>query len=238
MRILAIDSSGIVATVAIVSEETVLAEYTINHKKTHSQTLLPMIEEITGMIELDIKQIDAIAVSGGPGSFTGLRIGSSTAKGLGQALNIPLINVPTLEGLAYNLYQVTDLVCPIMDAKRNQVYTGIYEFNNYNMQNVLSQRAVSIDEIIVEINNIGKSIIFVGDGVGVFKEVINEKLKVNYSFAPPHLNRQRAAAVGALGLIYYRDNKIENPSEHKPEYLRLSQAERELAQKQKNLETT
>lgn len=107
MRILAIDSSGLVATVAVVEEENeiskTIAEYTINYKKTHSQTLLPMLDEIVKMTDMNLDTIDAIAVAGGPGSFTGLRIGSATAKGLGLALKKPLIHIPTVDGLAYNL---------------------------------------------------------------------------------------------------------------------------------------
>lgn len=102
MKVLSIDSSGLVATVAVVENDNMLAEYTVNYKKTHSQTLLPMLDEIAKMIELDLKTIDAVAVAAGPGSFTGLRIGSATAKGLGLALHKPLVEIPTLEGLAYN----------------------------------------------------------------------------------------------------------------------------------------
>ena len=104
MRILAIDSSSLVASVAVVTDDILTAEYTINFKKTHSQTLLPMIDEISKMIELDMETIDAIAITGGPGSFTGLRIGSATAKGFGLALNKPIINVPTIDAMAYNFY--------------------------------------------------------------------------------------------------------------------------------------
>ena len=127
MRILALDSSGLVASVAVVEkdgeETSTIAEYTVNYKKTHSQTLLPMLDEIAHMTELDLNTVDAIAVVGGPGSFTGLRIGSATAKGLGLALKKPLIHIPTLEGLAYNLWGTDKIVCPIMDARRGQVYT-------------------------------------------------------------------------------------------------------------------
>ena len=123
MKILALDSSGIVASVAIVEDNTLLAEYTVNYKKTHSQTLLPMLDEVAKMTELDLSTIDAIAVAAGPGSFTGLRIGSATAKGLALALKKPLVAVPTVEALAYNLYDTNGLICPIMDARRNQVYT-------------------------------------------------------------------------------------------------------------------
>ena len=126
MKILALDSSGMVASVAVVEEDRLLAEYTVNYKKTHSQTLLPMLNEIGQMTELDLNTVDAIAVAGGPGSFTGLRIGSATAKGLGLALDKPLVHVPTLEGMAYNLFGTDKVICPMMDARRNQVYTGIY----------------------------------------------------------------------------------------------------------------
>ena len=128
MRVLAIDSSGLTATVGIVEDTQTIAEYTVNYKKTHSQTLLPMIDEMTRMVDLDLSTLDAIAVAGGPGSFTGLRIGSATAKGLGLALNKPLIHVPTVDALAYNVYGCTDVICPIMDARRKQVYTGLYTF--------------------------------------------------------------------------------------------------------------
>ena len=103
MKILALDSSGLVASVAVVEDDNLLAEYTMNYKKTHSQTLLPMLDEIVTMIDLDLGSIDYIAVAAGPGSFTGLRIGSATAKGLGLALKKDLIAIPTVDGLAYNL---------------------------------------------------------------------------------------------------------------------------------------
>ncbi len=128
MKILALDSSGLVASVALTEEDALIAEYTIQYKKTHSQTLLPMLEEIRRMVELDMDTVDAVAVAAGPGSFTGLRIGSATAKGLAFAMEKPVIPVPTLEGLAWQMYGTDALVCPIMDARRSQVYTGLYEF--------------------------------------------------------------------------------------------------------------
>ncbi len=125
-----------VASVAVVEDDVLVAEYTINYKKTHSQTLLPMLDEIVKMTELDLESIDAIAVAAGPGSFTGLRIGSATAKGLGLALKKPLVAIPTVEGLAYNLYDTPGLICPIMDARRKQVYTGIYRFTDHRLETV------------------------------------------------------------------------------------------------------
>lgn len=232
MKILGLDSSGIVASVAIVEDDVLIAEYTVNYKKTHSQTLLPMLDEIAKMTEHDLNSIDAIAVAAGPGSFTGLRIGSATAKGLGLALKKPLIAIPTVEGLAYNLYDIPGLICPIMDARRKQVYTGIYRFTDHQLKVVEDQMAVSMETVIEKLNQYGEAVTFLGDGVPVFHELIAEKMTVPYSFAPAHVNKQRAAAVAALGEIYYRQGKTETAMEHVPDYLRVSQAERERAERE------
>ena len=233
MKILGLDSSGLVASVAIVCDDNMLGEYTVNYKKTHSQTLLPMLDEVAKMIELDLNSIDAIAIAGGPGSFTGLRIGSATAKGLGLALNKPLIHVPTLDATAYNLFGASGLICPIMDARRKQVYTGIYRFEEHQLMTLKEQWAAPIEELLEELNQRGEMVTFLGDGVPVFRELIAEKLQVPYSFAPAHVNKQRAAAVAALGSIYYKEGRTETAMEHIPEYLRVSQAERERAEREK-----
>lgn len=232
MRILAIDSSGLVAAVAIVEEDQTLSEYTVNYKKTHSQTLLPMLDEVVKMLDFDLNTIDAIAVSGGPGSFTGLRIGSATAKGLGLALGKPLIHVPTVDALAYNLYGAKGLICPIMDARRNQVYTGIYRYEE-KFEIVNEQMAVDVQELITLLNGRGEKVIFLGDGVPVYKEQLLEGLKVPVCFAPAHMNRQRAASVGTLGMEYLVAGRTESATDHKPDYLRVSQAERERAEREK-----
>ena len=229
MKILALDSSGIVASVAVIEDDILLAEYTVNYKKTHSQTLLPMLDEVVKMTELDLETIDAIAVAAGPGSFTGLRIGSATAKGLGLALKKPLIAVPTVDALAYNLYDVSGLICPIMDARRSQVYTGIYRFEEHKLVAVKQQWASPVTELIEELNKLGEPVTFLGDGVPVFRSM----MQVPYSFAPAHVNKQRAAAVGTLGMIYYKEGRTETAMEHVPEYLRVSQAERERAEREK-----
>ena len=237
MKILGLDSSGLVASAAIVEDDILLAEYTTNYKKTHSQTLLPMLDEIRNMIELDMESIDAIAIAAGPGSFTGLRIGAATAKGLGLALNKPLVEVPTLEGLAYNLCGTTQLVCPLMDARRNQVYTGIYEFvkegTGYQLHIVENQCAVDISEILEKLNQLGREVVFLGDGVPVYRKNIEELLKVPYTFAQANNNRQRAASVAALGAVYFAEGRTVSAAEHQPEYLRKSQAEREQEEKEK-----
>ena len=231
MKVIAIDSSGLVASVSVMEDDTMIAEYTMNYKKTHSQTLLPMLDQMVEMIELDKSTVDAIAVSAGPGSFTGLRIGSATAKGLGLAWNVPLISVPTLDALAYNLYGTDKLVCPIMDARRNQVYTGVYSWEMNEMVTLKEPCAVSIEELAAYLNETGREVIFLGDGVPVYKELLKDLLKVQYSFAPVHLSRQRAGAVASLAMKLYAEGKYESAAEHQPEYLRLSQAERERKEK-------
>ena len=248
-------SSGLVASVALVEDDNLIAEYTIQYKKTHSQTLLPMLEEIRRMVDLDMDTVDAVAVAAGPGSFTGLRIGSATAKGLAFAMEKPIIPVPTLEGLAWQMYGTDALVCPIMDARRNQVYTGLYEFvdrfgkhsllpedvkspqtgtdtaqNAYDMRVVEEQCAVAFDEIAQKINRTGRKVVFVGDGIPVFRERMAEVLQVPWLPAPAHRNRQSAACIAALGRVYYAQGRAVNGAQHVPEYLRLSQAERERAE--------
>lgn len=236
MKILAFDSSGLVASVAILEEEQLIAEYTLNYKKTHSQTLLPMLDEIVKMTELDLNEIDAIAVAAGPGSFTGLRIRSATVKGLGLALNKPIVSVPTLEGIAYNLYGTDALICPMMDARRKQVYTGLYEFNGKKFQIIADQTACPVEEILDRCNEFGRKVIFLGDGVPVYQDMIKDKIQVEYDFAPAHMNRQRAGALGMRAFDYIREEKLESAAEHAPVYLRKSQAERELEAKGKKLE--
>lgn len=234
MKILALDSSGLVASVAVTEDDNLLGEYTINYKKTHSQTLLPMLDEVAKMIELDLKTVDAIAVSAGPGSFTGLRIGSATAKGLALALDKKIVSVPTVDALAYNIWNCTDVICPLMDARRQQTYTGLYTFEDGRMQTLLSQCVVQIEEIINKVNDMGKPVVFLGDGVPVFADFIAQHCKVPYQCAPAHCNKQRAASVAALGAILYGEGKAEPAAEHKPDYLRLSQAERERQEKERD----
>ena len=235
MKILGLDSSGLVAGVAIVEDGILLAEYTTDYKKTHSQTLLPMLDELKKMLELDMGTLDAIAVASGPGSFTGLRIGSATAKGLGLALKKPLVEVPTLEALAWNLWGTDRIVCPLMDARRNQVYTAAYEFvpagENFELKALIPQSPSDIGEMLEKLSELGRPVIFLGDGVPVYLDMIREKIRTEYSIAPAGNNRQRAGSVAALGAVYYALGKTVDAGEHRPEYLRKSQAEREQEMK-------
>lgn len=239
MRLIALDSSGLVASAAILHDDELVGEYTLNHKKTHSQTLLPMLEELKNMTELELDSVDAIAVAGGPGSFTGLRIGSATAKGLAWTMDVPVISVPTTDAMAYHFYGSDKLICPIMDARRGQVYCGIYTFERtqerrrtggrvaYRLQAIQDACAAAVEDLVERLNGLQREVVFLGDGVPVYQETIAERITVPYSFAPPHCNRQRAANVAALGAVYFAEGKVQDAAEHVPEYLRISQAERE-----------
>lgn len=234
MKILAIDSSGLVASVAIVEDDNLLGEYTINHKKTHSQTLLPMLDEVAKMLELDLESIDAVAVSAGPGSFTGLRIGSATAKGIALSLDKEIVSVPTVDALAFNLWGTDAVVCPLMDARRQQTYTGLYRFEDGQMLTLQEQCVVPVEEIIEKVNELGQSVIFLGDGVPVFADTIQDLCKVPFSFAPAQSNKQRASSVAVLGMKLAAEGKAMPSKEHRPDYLRLSQAERERQEKERD----
>ena len=231
MKILGIESAALVASVAILDEDITIAEYTTNFKKTHSETLLPMLDEIIKMTGINCSELSAIAVSGGPGSFTGLRIGAACAKGLGLALDLPLIHVPTLDAMALNIYSSDAIIVPIMDARRNQVYTGIYK-NDCNLEIIKDSMAVAIDELFEILKDLDnkekiKKIIFLGDGVPVFREYIDKNLEIVHDFAPANLNRQRASNIAMLGLKMFKEGKSLLSDDMRPEYLRKSQAERE-----------
>ena len=206
MKILAIDSSGSVASAAVLEDDRMLSECTVNYKMKHSTTLLPLINYAAELVSLDLKDVDAIAVTAGPGSFTGLRIGSATAKGLGLAMEKPIIPVPTLSAIAYGLCGTDALVCPIMDARREQVYNALYRFEGNTLTALTEQRAIYMKDVIEEVNRIaaeGGRVIFLGDGVPVYRKMIEEAVTVPFSFAPAHLSQQRAGAVGALAMIAF-----------------------------------
>lgn len=226
MKVLGIETSSLVASIALVTDDVLTAEYTMNDKKTHSQTLLPMLDELSRMINLDLSSVDAIAVSAGPGSFTGLRIGSATAKGLGLALKKPLIHIPTLDALAYNLWGSSALICPIMDARRSQVYTGLYYVED-KLEIIKESCAMDMHKLAEELNCRKEKVIFLGDGILAYRSLIEKELCVPFAFAPASCSRQRGGSVAALGMIYLKEGKIESAAGHKPDYLRKPQAERE-----------
>ena len=242
MKILGIDTSGLVGAVAIADGDMLVSQFSIQYKTTHSEILMPMLEDISKKIHLDLSSIDAIAVAKGPGSFTGLRIGSATAKGLALALDKPIIAVPTVDAIAYNLYGVEKIICPMMDAKRKQVYTGLYTFvpntpegksleRTFDMQVIHEQFATSIEDIADRINEIGKPVVLLGDGIPAYHDELEHLLKVPYSIAPMHQNRQSGAALCALAMQCAAQGQMMSADDFAPDYLRLSQAEREAKEK-------
>lgn len=233
LKILAIEASGPVAGCAIWENGTLTAEYSVQYKKKHSQSLVPMLSEMKEMVDLDLASIDMIAVTAGPGSFTGLRIGAATVKGLGLALEKPVLPVPTVDSLACNLYGTDRVICPLMDARRQQVYTGIYE-NRDGLVVLHPQCVVAFSEIAEELNRLGREVIFLGDGAPVNAGLMREQMQVPYLVAPAHLNRQRAASTAVRAAQIYAEKgeaALVSADDFRPEYLRIPQAERERGDK-------
>lgn len=225
MKLLALDASGLVASVALLTEDKLIAEYTVQDKLTHSQTLMPMLDEIKRMVSLDLSELDYIACAGGPGSFTGLRIGAATAKGLALGLGIPLVSVPTLDALAYNIFATNAIVCPIMDARRQQVYTAFYTWAGGRLLRLSEPCAAPMEQVVQKALAFEKDVIFVGDGVPVHQALLSAYPQ--FIPAPPSCSRQRAACVGALAVELVKEGKAVEGSAFAPTYLRKSQAERE-----------
>ncbi len=238
MNILAIDASGIAGSVAYIREGKLVGEYYICHKLTHSETIMPMLEHMRDLIGVDLDNLDAIAVTSGPGSFTGLRIGVTTAKALALALNVPIVGIPTLDALAYNMTHTTATICPIMDARRNQVYTAVYKWEDNELIRLTEHLACDMDEHLEILANRNENILFLGDGVDVYREKIMTKLGEKALFAPGFLNLQRASTLAEAACKAYAQGEAEDADTFVPIYLRKSQAEREreerLAKEQGN----
>ena len=232
MKILAIESSGSVASAAILEDKNVLVEKLGPFKVTHSETLMPLINECFNEALCRPDDMDLIAVSGGPGSFTGLRIGSATAKGLGFALDKTLVHVPTLDAMAMNFYGSDKIIIPLMDARRGQVYTGVYSFENGKLITHMKSCAMAAEELMDTVNaeNDGTAVIFLGDGLEPSRAVIEEKADFPYEFAEGVNALQRAASVGILGYSLALEGKTVSAADEAPEYLRPSQAERVRAE--------
>ena len=233
MNILAIEASGIAGSVAYIKDEKLVGEYYICHKLTHSETIMPMLEHLKTIIGLELDKLDAIAVTSGPGSFTGLRIGVSTAKGLALALNLPIIGVPTLDAMAHNIIYTKDLICPIMDARRNQVYTSLYQWEAGELQRLENHQAILIEELLDKLSERSEPVIFLGDGVSVFEAVIKERLGERAIFAPSFLRLQRAGTLADIAVKEYKKGNLIDADLFTPMYLRKSQAERELEERTK-----
>ena len=233
MKILGIDGSGLAASVAILEDEKLIAEYTINNKLTHSQTLMPMVSEVCKMLDLDLSTLDAIGVSSGPGSFTGLRISAGTAKGMALGLDIPIVGVPTLDAIAHNISYTDYLICPIMDARRSHLYSALYKWENDLLNRLTNHMIIPMIDIMKDLIERDKKVIFVGDGINVYKEEILKCLGDKAYFAPSPLRLQRASMVAMLAMEKVRKGEVISHMDYAPVYLRPSQAEREYKERHK-----
>ena len=232
MIILSLDCATECATVALLSEDKLLGEININNKKQHSTILMPMIDELLKSTQLSLNNVDGFVVSKGPGSFTGLRVGMSTIKALSQASKKPFISISTLDGLANNLYGTNGIICPIMDALRGNVYTGLYKFDNDKLVTLKEPYVISIDELLHDLKAKNEKIYFIGDGTFKFSEKLKEEIS-NCSIAPCHLNVAKASSLGEIGLNLIKSGVTDDIYAASPIYLRLSQAEREYEEKMK-----
>jgi len=227
MRVLAVDTSAGVAAVAVMENGRLLGEYILNHKRTHSQKLMPLIKGLMDNLELKPADIDIYAVSSGPGSFTGLRIGVTTIKALAYAANKPVMGIPTLDALAFNVSPTDSLVCPIMDSRNNQVYTAVYKWEKNVQVNITEYMGIHVSELVQLIKGKNSRVIFTGDAVEIHRDFLKEELGEMCEFAQESLLLQRASSVALLATIRVSEGKTENCFDLVPFYLRKSQAERE-----------
>lgn len=230
MKLLALDTSSMTATVALLDEDKVIGEYTLNHRKSHSEKLMPMIEEIVRSCELTPKDIDVFAVSLGPGSFTGLRIGIATIRAMAQALDKPVVGVPTLEALAFNLFQSTGFVCPIIDAQRDLVYTGVFQWVKGQMVEVVPQQVLHIDELMDRLQKETEAVYFVGDAIDKFAPILKERLGAQFQVPPKKFLIPSAASVGEIAKIKFEKDLVGDIA---PIYMRKSAAEVQYDEKMK-----
>lgn len=226
MKILSIESASVTASCAVSQDENILGEYTLRHKKTHSEKLMPLIEELMQELKLKINDIDVIAVSEGPGSYTGLRIGAAIAKSLAFAADIKIVSVPTMKSLAANICDTGKLIVPVMDAKAGRIYTGIYKWKNGECEEVLEQFPCNIDELIEILNEYGEPVIFNGDGSVNYRTRIENGLNRKAYFAPEVVNYLKASTLAFIAYKMAVKGDTVFPKDFKPQYLRLSQAER------------
>ncbi|MCX7711026.1 MAG: tRNA (adenosine(37)-N6)-threonylcarbamoyltransferase complex dimerization subunit type 1 TsaB [Clostridia bacterium] len=232
MKILAVDTSSTVAAVAVAENTKLLGEFIINHKKTHSQKLMPMIKNILDSLELSPAEIDLYAASSGPGSFTGLRIGVTAVKAMAFAAGKPVVSVPTLDALAYNVPETEALICPMMDARNNQVFTAIYKYEKGEQIKITEYMGIPVLELIDMIKGKNQKAVFIGDGVEVHRELLQIELGGKSIFLPNSLSMNRGSSVAQIAYLKAIKGFTENCFEMAPFYLRKSQAEREYEKKQ------
>lgn len=226
MKILAIESASMVASCAISEDDVILGEFSLNHKKTHSEKLMPAIEMLLQELNLKASNLDLICISEGPGSYTGIRIGAAIAKSIAYAVDIPIANIPTMKSLAANIYDTKSLIVPITDAKDKRVYSGIYKWESGKLIDIKEQFPTDIDELIDIVNEYKQPTIFNGDGSENYKDIIIAKANIDFNIAPSIYNLLSASKLIILGNEMAKEKKLIKASEFTPKYLRLSQAER------------
>jgi len=225
MNILAVDTSSIVVSVAVMNDDKLLYEAYCRHDRNHSDVLMSLIEDTLLNCGIHQKDLDLIAVSIGPGSFTGLRIGISTVKGLAQAIDKPVVSVSTLDALAWNIVGSNGLVCPIMDARNDQVYTCLYQRNGAELNKLMPYSAMHITKLVQHLADFKRPVIFAGDGLEVYSQKLKEMMGEAAFFAPGYLTCQRASVIAWLGRQEALAGNILHYKDLKPFYLRQSQAE-------------
>lgn len=229
MKILALDSTATTASAAICEDSTLLAMTTLNGGLTHSETLLPLVEQLLERTHLQVADIDIFAVSEGPGSFTGVRIGAATIKGLAFGRNKCCIGVSTLEALAYNLVSCEGVICPVMNARRDQVYNALFRAENGTLTRLCPDRAVSVEKLDLELRQLSETVYICGDGAPLMKSTPSHPVS-------DLLVWQNGYSVAQCALRAYEDGVRTTDSELSPTYLRLPQAERERLQRLENNE--
>ena len=235
MKILGIDTSSMAASVAVIEDNKLICEYTINTKKTHSQKLMPMIENMLGLSDLNVREIDAIAVCEGPGSFTGLRIGMATAKAIAHVNDIPVIGVNSLEALAANMNLCDKKICSILDAQRNQVYTGRYQYEGTKLVEIKEIGIQQIDELLEELAQSGEQWILVGEAVYKYEDKIREISNIEIPAASNNVTK--AGSLCSVAKVKFDEGKdIFNCYTVNPLYIRKSQAEEQYEEKQRKLQ--
>ena len=223
--ILSLDSSTPVAGIAVSDGNRLLGEVVINTKNTHSEKLMPMVQQLLNDLQMTIQQVEAVAVTCGPGSFTGLRIGMATAKGLAQGGNKRLIAVPTLDCLAQNLIHFPGIICPIMNAQKRQVYTAIYRSGETSLERLSDYQAIEADRLAEQLLEMNENIWFVGDGVEVFADVFTEKLGDKCRFADGNHVLPRAGALAMLASARAERQEFDDLYQAELIYIRKSEAE-------------
>jgi tRNA threonylcarbamoyladenosine biosynthesis protein TsaB len=219
------------ATAALVDDSKLVAQTVVNRNKTHSQIMMPQVEEMFNIAEIDPADVDAFAAAVGPGSFTGVRIGVATAKAMAQAANRPCVAVSTLEALAYSSKLFDGIVTPILDARRNQVYNALFDCGKGGMSRLTEDRALALDELLAELKAYERDCLFVGDGVFAFEEEIRKALGERAFFAPKTVAMNLGGAVAEVGAEKFKKGETVGYSQLVPSYIRLSQAERERLEK-------